>query len=186
MPKWISYLRIAFAALCGFACVLLLVLWVRSYWRSDGVQGPILWAHGFTLTSFNGRFMFGGGDEEDPITEWDCSSFKYDDQYGPGQMAQFLGPVFAFHPSEEDGAYVHVPHWFLALIAGSIAFLFAKRRRYSLRTVLIVTALIAIGMGTIVYYAKHANPGGMSGSGRGGLANDSRRNSGLQPLTSLT
>lgn len=179
MPKWIRYLRIAFAALCGFACLLLLAWWARSYWRSDHLSGPILWTHGFSFTSVNGRFMVGGADEEDPITDWDYGSFKVDDRYGLGQMAQFLGPVFAFHPSEEEGAYVHVPHWFPALIAGSIAFVFAKRRRYSLRTVLIVTALIALGMGAIVYYATHANPGGMSGSGRGGLANDSRRISNL-------
>src|SRR4051794_36897373 len=28
-------LRIAFSITCGIACVLLIVLWVRSYWRFD-------------------------------------------------------------------------------------------------------------------------------------------------------
>jgi len=29
------YLRIAFSVTCGIACVLLVVLWVRSYWSVD-------------------------------------------------------------------------------------------------------------------------------------------------------
>jgi hypothetical protein len=31
-------LRIAWAVACGIACVLLVVLWVRSYWRNDLVR----------------------------------------------------------------------------------------------------------------------------------------------------
>ncbi|MEI4927563.1 hypothetical protein Q8G50_34155, partial [Klebsiella pneumoniae] len=59
--------------------------------------------------------------------------------------SDYLPPAFSFYPSEEDGAYIHVPHWFLVLITGSIAFISARRRRYSLRTLLIATTLIAVG-----------------------------------------
>ena len=34
-------LRIAFSATCLIACVLLIVLWVRSYWWVDAVYGNI-------------------------------------------------------------------------------------------------------------------------------------------------
>jgi len=34
-------LRIAFSATCLIACVLLIVLWVRSYWRFIGVRGMV-------------------------------------------------------------------------------------------------------------------------------------------------
>ncbi len=30
-------LRIAWSVVCGLACVLLIVLWVRSYWWIDGI-----------------------------------------------------------------------------------------------------------------------------------------------------
>ena len=33
----IRYLRIAFSVMCGIACVLLIALWVRSYWWADTV-----------------------------------------------------------------------------------------------------------------------------------------------------
>ena len=32
MSRYLRYLRIAFSATCLIACVLLIVLWVRSYW----------------------------------------------------------------------------------------------------------------------------------------------------------
>jgi hypothetical protein len=170
MQKPLRYLRIALSATCGISCVLLLSLWVRSYWRSDSLSGPILWPHGCSLTSTNGRLMIGAADEQDPITEWDFLSSKFDDPGGAPIDPQFLPPVFSFHPSEEDGAYIHVPHWFLALIAGSIAFVLARPRRYTLRTLLIVVTLVAIGFGLIAYYSTHTEQKGFGGGGAGGLA----------------
>src|SRR4051794_31716465 len=35
MRRFLRYLRIAFSATCLIACVLLIVLWVRSYWRGE-------------------------------------------------------------------------------------------------------------------------------------------------------
>lgn len=130
--------------------------------------------------------MIGGGDEQDPITDWELTSLPFDDRYNPQLDSQFYGPVFAFYPSEEEGSYTHVPHWFPAVIAGLTAFACAKRRRYSLRTILIVTTLIALAMGAIVYYAKHADQGGMGGSGNGGLAGGFRQNFRPIPRTMLT
>jgi hypothetical protein len=38
MSRFLRYLRIAFSATCLIACVLLIVLWVRSYWWTYGVN----------------------------------------------------------------------------------------------------------------------------------------------------
>lgn len=35
MRKSLRYLRITWTAFCGIACVLLILLWVRSYWIGD-------------------------------------------------------------------------------------------------------------------------------------------------------
>ncbi len=43
-------LRIVSSVVCAIACVLLIALWVRSYWRSDDLHGPILWTTGLSLT----------------------------------------------------------------------------------------------------------------------------------------
>jgi hypothetical protein len=166
-------LRIAWSVIWGLAAVLLIVLWVRSYWRTDDLYGPIVWPHGFSIESVNGRLMIGGGGKEHAITDWDFLSFRFDDPDGDPVDSQFLPPVFSFYFSEESGAYINVPHWFLALITGSLAFVSARPRRYSLRTLLIVVTLVTIGLGLIAYYSTYAQPtrGGESGSW-GGLAYD--------------
>jgi hypothetical protein len=120
----------------------------------------------------NGRLMIGGGDKEHAITDWDFLSYRFDDPDEEDPVdSQFLPPVFSFYFSEEGGAYINVPHWFLALITGSLAFVSARRRRYSLRTLLIVVTLVAIGLGLIAYYSTHAQPT-FGGGGGGGLAYD--------------
>src|SRR3990172_7220509 len=54
MLRFLQYLRIAFSATCLIACVLLIALWVRSYWWWDttsavpkhslaSVRGRLLW-----------------------------------------------------------------------------------------------------------------------------------------------
>jgi hypothetical protein len=157
--------------------VLLAALWLRSYWRIDDLQGPILWPSGFSLTSETGCLAIGGGEEQEPITGWDFSSLELGDSSVSPYIAlpvQFQPPVFAFHPSVEAGAYIRVPHWFLAQIAAMLAFAFANRRPYSLRTLLIVVTLIALELGGIAYYIAHAEAGaGGFGGGGGGLADHS-------------
>lgn len=164
-------LRIAWSVVCGILCLLLIVLWVRSYWWDDLVEGPILWPHGCSLTSTGGRLMLCGMDEDDPVTYWSFLSIEASSRYAIRK--QFLGPVFAFHPSQEGGSYIHVPHWFLAIISAAMSILLAKQWRFSLRTLLIVITLVTVGLGLIAYYLTHAKPGG-GGVGGGGLASDCR------------
>jgi hypothetical protein len=169
-------LRIACSVVCSIACVLLIALWLRSYWRTDDLQGPILWPSGFSLTSETGCLAIGGGDEQEPITKWDLSSLELDSlsvsRYLP-ETVQFQLPVFAFHPSIDASAYIRVPHWFLAQIFAFLAFAFTNRRRYSLRTLLIVVTLIALELGGIAYYIVHAPEPGFGGGSMGGLADHS-------------
>ncbi len=37
MRRWLRYLRIAFSTACLIACVVLIALWVRSYWWNIGI-----------------------------------------------------------------------------------------------------------------------------------------------------
>ena len=49
-------LRIAFSATCGIACVLLVVLWVRSYWWVDDFRSP---SPNIAIKSLPGRLEVG-------------------------------------------------------------------------------------------------------------------------------
>src|SRR5712671_2831573 len=48
-------LRIAWSVACGIACVLLIVLWVRSYWWFDSAVGPISGTRFLVVSSGYGR-----------------------------------------------------------------------------------------------------------------------------------
>ena len=57
-------LRIAWSVGCAIACVLLIVLWVRSYWSADTVSVNTLsrgWAA--DITSWDGRLRFSAFDK---------------------------------------------------------------------------------------------------------------------------
>ena len=50
-------LRIAFSATCLITCVLLIALWVRSYWYLDMVKGAWLGTRAFQVTSTTGEVV---------------------------------------------------------------------------------------------------------------------------------
>jgi hypothetical protein len=52
-----SKLRIAWAVVCGIVCVLLIALWVRSYWWWDSVVIPIAGSRVVCGQSVIGRTM---------------------------------------------------------------------------------------------------------------------------------
>ena len=57
---------------------------------------------------------------------------------------------FAFETYKGSGFHLIVPHWFLVLTTGAIAGLPLVRWRFSLRTLLIATTLVAMVLGLIV------------------------------------
>jgi hypothetical protein len=59
MAKFLRYLRIAWSVGCVVVCVLLIVLWVRSYWWLNLIKGPLTPSKTLVLTSSNGFFTVG-------------------------------------------------------------------------------------------------------------------------------
>jgi hypothetical protein len=48
-------LRIAISPVCGVVCLLLVALWIRSYFWQDGAIGPITGSKTLVLGSYLGR-----------------------------------------------------------------------------------------------------------------------------------
>ena len=149
-------LRIAFSATCGIACVLLIVLWVRSYHFDDMVDGPLKGGKAAFVQSRAGRIMFGMGPlyHDDPW-QWRVSGrFKHVDQVMAGTYKdEFLG----FQVEIGTRIFFHVPHWFGILLFASVATVAAApwiRPRFSLRTLLIATTLVAVVLGLIVWVGR--------------------------------
>lgn len=161
-PRLIRGLRIAVSAVCGILCVLLVILWVRSYrytdmeYRvgSDGVATNVVSDLGNLHID---RSIMSDGKSVGPPTFWNI------DGYVPSKAAlaeagdrPWVRTRFRWEASA-TGFFVMVPHWFLVTcfgFAAAIPWLPQFMWRFSLRTLLIVTTLIAVVLGLGVWAVK--------------------------------
>jgi hypothetical protein len=147
MSKFLRFLRISWTVGCGVVCVVLVVLWVRTYWWEDCLHIP----QGknnrmIAVASFSGVLGIRVAHE------------SYFHKYGhPWKLTTTAWRELPDHTVigvygkvEPERWTVEFNYWLLLL--SSIVFAAAPwlRWRFSLRTLLIATTLIAIGLGSII------------------------------------
>jgi hypothetical protein len=155
-PLRFRKLRIAWSVFWGVACVLLIVLWVRSYRDEDVIPST----SEITLYSMHGTVVAM------------CSSdsavrANTPDDVVSGTRVIGLVPPAEFMPVQtKTGFYAHrwsrtfwivqSPDWFLVLAIVFFATLPYVRwfNRFSLRTLLTATALVAVVLGLAVYATR--------------------------------
>jgi hypothetical protein len=154
----LKYLRIAVTALSLTACVLLIALWVRSYRRgvtawvqptaARSVMFGSRWGR-LTLCmepGFARRFIRVTHSIDDESPPMDRKAFEFRRRYvvnddgGLGWLRGYSRTVI-------------FPHWFAVALVGVVAVAPWLRWRFSLRTLLIATTLVAVGLGTVVYFS---------------------------------
>ena len=151
MRRYLPYLRIVWTALCVTACVLLVVLWVRSYSRGDSFtyrQGNT-WtgvgsvAGGLTASRTSDPYLpFGMG--------WFLESFG-PDEFGDPSASRFIWD------NSPTSRCIGVPHWFAVVIFAVLTILPLRRYfswRFTLRSLLIATTLVAVVLGLVVYFVR--------------------------------
>src|SRR5262245_13976922 len=145
-------LRIAWSVGCGLLAVLLIVLWIRSYWVGDFIRFP---ASETSVNVFSVRRTFSISVTPGPVNpprnwEWESQLVS--------RMMPVIGPGRSWaYRSDADGKYLVFPHRILTLIFAMLAICGAApwlRWRFSLRTLLIATTLVAIILGLVVYAAS--------------------------------
>jgi hypothetical protein len=138
-------LRIAWSVCWGVACLLLIALWVRSYWANDRLRGMCPGAGLLHLDSTCGVFTLNVLiNSTGPKFSWDSRAPRNLDHKW----------WFRYYPAVSfPWYYMAAPHWCFVLIAGLMAVggTFRASWRFSLRTLLIVMTVAAIGLGWIVY-----------------------------------
>ena len=174
-PRLIRGLRIAWTVGCGILCVLLVVLCVRSYWGSQVVGVPV-GQKKLIVKSFLGGLLFSWEQRfgKQIATRWAYSGRSLNDINDETQMiarrTQMMmapkGRYIALSPIERDRTFVFgwntndyftqlwVPHWFLIIPLGIIAVTPVTpwtRLKFSLRTLLIATTLIAVLLGLVMW-----------------------------------
>jgi hypothetical protein len=142
-------LRIAFSATCLIACVLLIALWVRSYWNGAG-KGYFNSLPDVCSRSTNGFVFFVQWDPP-PVNQPDMPQVVLWSE--PLQRTKPLdfGPAhtltgFSFGWVSSSFWHLQMPYWFLVAITASFAAIPWIRWRFSLRTLLIGTTLVAVGL----------------------------------------
>jgi hypothetical protein len=145
-------LRIAWSVAWGLAAALLIVLWVRSYWWAEEIdirQSLRISSAGCA----NGELFLAINPV--PVTIRGGWSFRHDPasraEPPPGES------IPAFYFSIQGGFTLVVPFWFTALSAAVCATLSQARwsKRFSLRTLLIATTVVAIGLGLVIYAVRN-------------------------------
>jgi hypothetical protein len=148
----LKYLRIAISALCSILCLLMMLLWIRSYSVTDAIQWDrrpenimvISTLGAVQLTWFENQFSNGDG-------SWRIQSTELSPEFGSGRIFEW----FFYHERDVMGAAttrIGWPWWFNVLLAITMGVLpwVPWKGRFSLRTLLIATTLIAAGLGLIV------------------------------------
>ena len=149
-------LRIAFSAACLIACVVLIVLWVRSiFFACDGVwlRMPDRWVA--VVQSRRGGVGFGISTKERVgVVLWQFASRPPDTPSDIDYLTA-LGVGVCMSPSRGH-YFVRIPDWLSILSIGTASIILIKRTnlRFSLRTLLIATTLVAVVLGLIVWMSR--------------------------------
>jgi hypothetical protein len=150
-------LRIAWSVTWGIAVVLLLVLWIRSNRHYESIARnngkgvtTILCSTGgtvhFVRDLMMNRFPYSGYYTPSRSGTWEI--IRADVVY-PSAPIQWAGGL----PFSWESKFV-IPHWFLVAlfaIAAGLPWIRHTNCRFSLRTLLIATTLVAVALGAIVY-----------------------------------
>jgi len=130
-------LRIAWSAFFGILCLLLIVLWVRSYCFIDALYLELSKSRCLILDSIQGLFLFGVFPRSTmpPNTNWWLGFFELE----PGM--QVIPPT----------KFITIPIWSAVLICATLALApwMSLAKRFSLRTLLIATTLVAVVLGIL-------------------------------------
>lgn len=148
------YLRNGWTEFWLAACMLLIILWVRSYNRVEGFHVAITRSHDCGCGSVSGSLSCHEGRPANNET-WGVYSAILDAGYvRPAELLGRIGIAVLRYPG---GAEVVFPHLFT--IAASLCLALTpwarKRWRYSLRTLLIFNTVVAVLLGVIVWACKH-------------------------------
>jgi hypothetical protein len=140
---------------CLVVCVALMGMWVRSFWRWDQIAGHLSDRQLFGIDSLDGRLKFTSfPSTPNRYSPWRMTSQptgKLSAELRAGQIRSngigFAGD-FAWNYS-----YLILPYWFAVLIAGafSLARWSQVKYRFSLRTLLIATTILAVILGMIAW-----------------------------------
>ena len=144
-------LRIARSIGWCVLAVLLVVMWARSFWYYEtvlSVFGNVTTVRGTIVVNLF-DFVYG----------WKCENKEWAVTRGPSELWSNDGPMPRWPPIRFDQSHIGVfcielEYWFLSLLfalLGIAVWRSTLALRFSLRTLLIATTLVAVGLGVVMW-----------------------------------
>jgi hypothetical protein len=164
-------LRIAWSVAWGIVAVLFVAVWVRSYWWADNLTVRLTDRHTISIGSILGGVAIRPWlPTTGPVNWWTWFNSEWygepPQEWKMSRVAREKFAYVAYHEGTWPDAKTHPPKWFGFLNHGTTirlpylglvgcTSLFAAlpwfRYRFTLRTLLISTTLVAVGLGLIVW-----------------------------------
>jgi hypothetical protein len=147
-------LRIAVSAFFALVTVPICVLWVRSYWYAELVLCTVD-QHFVLIGSQPGAFGFSIIPEES-VDPWIIYK-KPTSDWRAGEEGWWREQSWGgFHINYSHSPIVVAPYWFWLLIPATLAAIpwLLRSNRFSLRTLLIATTLVAFVLGLVVWMVR--------------------------------
>jgi hypothetical protein len=157
------YARYAAAIVFALLAVGFVALWVRSNEWNDRIAGPVSDARSIVCNSYGGdvTITWLRLDRLGWFSQWRLSFLQMPLEEEWRWHRNVPEPLILFNPdyfnfnfnADSERISVTLPYWFLAASSLGLAALFAFKRtwRFSLRTILVVTTLLAALLGLAVY-----------------------------------
>lgn len=149
--------RVLISGICGFACILLVLLWVRSYWWKDHLRFPINsyqvvggWSVEGTIAVYRATYQPGFFDRLSRFMHHDLVNRDVIDQRPQIRVGNH-GPLGFGVVTDRGSFFPYFSYWVPVLVTACMGALPWLPWRFSLRTLLIATTLIAVVLGAIVY-----------------------------------
>jgi hypothetical protein len=147
-------LRIVWSVWWGVACLMLVALWVRSYWCDDVIY-YFRNHHVVGVESAWGNVLPFRIYEDGRAFRWHAYSASSSKMFLQQlNLSQYAGLSMPLRPFKLHNAVSHitvpVPHWFIASILAALAGTPWLWWRFSLRTLLIAMTVVAVVLGLIV------------------------------------
>jgi hypothetical protein len=146
-------LRIAWSVVWGLVAVSLIMLWVRSRFQIESIERIVnakpLYGMGTRQRIFNlpGRLELSAEDITSSSINYE-PTFWHRVKWGMSEMNDGSWGFKRIWTSNHR--MICFPHWFAVTLAGCVALLPWPPKRFSLRTMLIATTLVAIMLGIVM------------------------------------
>jgi hypothetical protein len=153
-------LRIAASVFFALVAIALCVLWVRSYWHFDQIEGQLFQRNLF-LASASGQIRLSVIESPKPVALNLASSRIEGDRVGliltrTDGTNLWLLPLFvaSLAPTAKCVWMWYLLPTFLVIVLSALPWIHYLPRRFSLRTMLIAATLIALTFGMVLYLIR--------------------------------